>query len=511
MPVSPLRPHDPRELGDYTLLGVLGEGGMGAVYQGRGRDGRLVAVKMIRTEFAAVEEFRARFRSEVNRARQVPPFSTAAVLDADPDHNPPYLVVEYVDGPDLAEVVAENGPLRDGALHSVAVGVATALVAIHGAGVVHRDLKPRNVLFALGAPKVIDFGIARATESTSEHTRTGQLVGTVSYMAPERLDGPVTAVTPAVDVFAWGAVVAYAANGQGPFHGDSSTAIAVRILTREPDLGNLTGALRTAVERALSKNPGDRPTAPELLQLLLATEPATDVLSSHADKPRSRLPRVLLATAAASVLAAGAAIPIRLAADHASDPGTTASSAAALPSPTPLLADPLTKAALWKAGKNAKGGTCEYDKNGLRVTTTSAPEFFCLGPKKTLPELHTMTFTLESVGLGSCAVARFRQGDVNLYSAHFCEYDFELVTNRDDGALPAQFQNLLFTGRGPRVITIRVRKDTVRVWIDGTEMLSEPTPFVGTLNGRLDLGVERSAGSDEPAETVLSGIEFWAR
>jgi serine/threonine protein kinase len=186
MATRPLRPQDPRWLGGYQLLGRLGEGGMGTVYLGRAKDGRVVAVKAIRPEYADQEEFRARFRSEVNRVLQVPAFCTAAVLDADPDHETPYLIVEYVDGPSLQEIVRERGPMAAGDLHGVAVGVAAALTAIHGAGVIHRDLKPTNVLFSLGLPKVIDFGIARALEPTSRHTRTDHVMGTVSYMAPER-------------------------------------------------------------------------------------------------------------------------------------------------------------------------------------------------------------------------------------------------------------------------------------------------------------------------------------
>jgi serine/threonine protein kinase len=220
---APLRPRDPRVLGPYELIARLGEGGMGTVYLARNAAGVLVAVKMIRADLAPDDEFRRRFRSEVARARQVPPFCTAEVLDADPDHESPYLVVEYVDGPSLAEVVEERGPLTVSNLHSVAIGVATALTAIHGAGVIHRDLKPRNVLLAPGSPKVIDFGIARALESTSAHTRTDQMVGTVAYMAPERFGsspGEVL-VTPAADVFAWGGVVAYAGTGRTPFSADS--------------------------------------------------------------------------------------------------------------------------------------------------------------------------------------------------------------------------------------------------------------------------------------------------
>ncbi|MEU4563034.1 serine/threonine-protein kinase [Actinoplanes sp. NPDC023936] len=268
----PLRPHDAARLGRYELVGRLGEGGMGTVFLGRDPDGRPVAIKTVRPEYAAEAEFRGRFRSEVNRAQQVPPFSTAEVLDADPDHEPPYLVVEYVDGPSLAAEVRDRGPLTGAALQSVAVGVATALTAIHGAGVIHRDLKPGNVLFARGGIKVIDFGIARAFEATSQHTRTDQMVGTVAYMAPERFD-PVDGrpVTAAADIFAWGAVVVYAATGRTPFAAESAAATAMRILTQQPDLSGVPDALVPVVERALAKDPVERPSARELLDLLLAS------------------------------------------------------------------------------------------------------------------------------------------------------------------------------------------------------------------------------------------------
>ncbi|MGC4760724.1 serine/threonine protein kinase [Micromonospora trifolii] len=269
-----LRPADPARLGGYEVLDRLGDGGMGSVFLARSPEGRLVAVKVVRAELSHDEEFRGRFRSEVNRARQVPPFCTAEVLDADPDHDPPYLVVEYVDGPSLAEVIRKQGPLGAARLHSIAVGVATALTAIHGAGVIHRDLKPANVLVAPGGIKVIDFGIARAFEATSQHTRTNQMVGTVSYMAPERFDAASGRPTgPAADIFAWGALVAYAATGRSPFGGDSATATAMRILTQPPDLTGLGGPLRELVSRALEKDPAARPTARELLDGLLTAAP----------------------------------------------------------------------------------------------------------------------------------------------------------------------------------------------------------------------------------------------
>ncbi|MFC7533052.1 serine/threonine protein kinase [Actinoplanes sp. GCM10030250] len=319
----PLRPGDRTRLGRYELIGRLGEGGMGAVYLGRDPDGRQVAIKMVRPEFSDEAEFRGRFRSEVNRAKQVPPFSTAEVLDADPDHEPPYLVVEYVDGPSLQAEIRDRGPLSGAALHGVAVGIATALTAIHGAGVIHRDLKPGNVLFARGGIKVIDFGIARAFEATSQHTRTDQMVGTVSYMAPERFDAeggrPVTA---AADIFAWGAVVTYAATGRTPFAADNAAATAMRILTQPPVLTGVPASLVPAVERALAKDPAERPTARELLDMLLAGSaevprpmvPAAAPAAPVADpgEPRRRGRGWLGAAAVVSVLlAAGVGAAVR--------------------------------------------------------------------------------------------------------------------------------------------------------------------------------------------------------
>jgi serine/threonine protein kinase len=315
----PLRPGDPAALGRYELVGRLGEGGMGSVFLARGPEGRPVAIKMVRPEFAHETEFRGRFRSEVNRAKQVPPFSTAEVLDADPDHEPPYLVVEYVDGPSLAAEIKAKGPLSEAAVHGVAVGIATALTAIHGAGVIHRDLKPGNVLFARGGIKVIDFGIARAFEATSQHTRTDQMVGTVAYMAPERFDPadgrPVTA---AADIFAWGAVVAFAATGRTPFAAESAPATAMRILTQEPDLSRVPFSLRGAVERALAKEPGDRPTARELLDLLLAgATPALPPALAGPTVPTPALPGPPLP--AAPLTAPARPGPIQPGTDHVPD------------------------------------------------------------------------------------------------------------------------------------------------------------------------------------------------
>jgi serine/threonine protein kinase len=392
-----LRPTDPRRLGRYRLEARLGQGGMGTVYLGRGPEKRLVAIKVIKPELVYDEEFRGRFRSEVNRARQVPPFCTAEVLDADADHETPYLVTEYVDGPSLAEVIADQGPLSGGSLASVAVGVATALAAIHGAGVIHRDLKPGNVLFALGTPKVIDFGIARAFQATSQHTATDQMVGTVAYMAPERFDTATDrALGPAADVFAWGVVVAYAATGRTPFHADSPVATAARILTQPPNLTGLPEPLRDLVAAALDKNPDRRPTANELLDRLVAAG-APAVASEHAvrltQQPRAdhtgvterrrRWRRTAPALTAAVVVAGAAALFALTPAGNlllsgSPEPGTSDPAVVAGPGPdgtasagapaSPSLRPTPSPTTSRKATPAAKPG-----RNGGGVTVTASP------------------------------------------------------------------------------------------------------------------------------------------
>ncbi|MER6811640.1 protein kinase [Spirillospora sp. NPDC000708] len=257
----------PDRIGPYRVADRLGEGGMGTVYVGLDGTGRKVAIKVIRREYAADRQYRARFQAEVAAAQRVRPFCTAPVLDADPAADPPYLVTEFVNGPSLDAAVAKDGPLRGADLEAVAVGIATALTAIHDAGVVHRDLKPANVLLSTFGPRVIDFGIARSVDGT-RLTATGGIVGTPAFMAPEQLDG--RGATPASDVFAWGATVAFAARGGPCFGGDSIPAIIHQIVSGEPDLGGLSGTLRSAVEAALAKDPARRPSAQALLDRLIS-------------------------------------------------------------------------------------------------------------------------------------------------------------------------------------------------------------------------------------------------
>lgn len=188
MSLSGLRAGDPQRIGELTLVGRLGAGGMGVVYLAQGPDGRLVAVKRLREELASDGGFRARFRREAATLLRVQGACTARVLAVEAEAGTPYVVMEYVQGPTLSEYVGEHGPLQGDMARLFAVGLAEALVAVHRAGIVHRDLKPGNVLLAEQGPKVIDFGIAQAADATAL-TRTGVAVGTVGYMAPEQLRG----------------------------------------------------------------------------------------------------------------------------------------------------------------------------------------------------------------------------------------------------------------------------------------------------------------------------------
>ncbi|NRQ35056.1 serine/threonine protein kinase [Nonomuraea sp. NN258] len=246
---------------------MLGRGGMGTVHLAEDSAGQRVAIKVINPELSQHEQFRMRFRREADAARRVRRFCTAAVLEAALDGDQLYVVTEYVPGPNLEQAVQQGGPMRGSSLDALAVSVATALTAIHGAGVVHRDLKPSNVLLSPVGPRVIDFGIARALDTLGGVTGTGELVGTPRYMAPEVLRGDP--VSPACDVFSWGCLVAFAASGRAPFGGDTLPAIVYQVLNAEPNLDDVEPGLRELVRAALDKDPGRRPTAQQLLDHLV--------------------------------------------------------------------------------------------------------------------------------------------------------------------------------------------------------------------------------------------------
>jgi eukaryotic-like serine/threonine-protein kinase len=263
--VAPLLPGDPQWLGRYRLLGRLGEGGQGTVYLGQPQSGQAVAVKLLRAEWTRDPVARARFAREVAAVGKVAPFCTARILDAQVDGDQPFVVSEFIDGPSLQAVVARHGPLSGSALDRLAVATATALSAIHQAGVIHRDLKPGNVLLGPDGVRVIDFGIARSADAAA--TLTGQLFGTPGYMAPEVVRGE--AAGPAADVFAWAATITFAATGNPPFHGPNMAATIYQLTNGEPDLGVLSGHLRGIVAECVVKDPATRPTAVDLLMRLM--------------------------------------------------------------------------------------------------------------------------------------------------------------------------------------------------------------------------------------------------
>jgi hypothetical protein len=263
--VQELQGGDPQRIGPYRLVGRLGAGGMGMVFAGRSAGGRLVAVKVIRGELAADPEFRVRFGREVVAASSVSGLFTAPVVDADVNGPVPWLATAYVPGPSLGDAVRDYGPWPTAPVLALAAGLAEGLSAIHAAGLVHRDLKPSNVLLAEDGPRVIDFGISRAAEATAL-THADLVIGSPGFMSPEQAEGRETG--PPSDVFSLGAVLAFAASGQGPFGTGSTAALVYRVVHGTPALDDVPAAVRPLVERCLAKDPGQRPGTAELLAVL---------------------------------------------------------------------------------------------------------------------------------------------------------------------------------------------------------------------------------------------------
>lgn len=284
MPVSlPLLPGDPTRLGAYEVIGRLGVGGQGVVYLGRGGDTRPegtegrasaerhVAIKLLHAQLIGDATARSRFMRELAVAERIAGFCTAQVLDADLAGDQPYIVSEFVPGPSLQQLVTDEGPRTGATLERLAVNTATALVAIHRTGIVHRDFKPQNVLMGPDGPRVIDFGIARALDSA---TMTSHVLGTPAYMAPEQFSQ--IDIGPPADMFAWGGTMLFAATGHRPFGGDSIHVVMFRILNDTPDLTRLPARLAEVVGACLSKDPRARPTAEEVLLRLLGRDTEAD-------------------------------------------------------------------------------------------------------------------------------------------------------------------------------------------------------------------------------------------
>ncbi|NUP50405.1 MAG: serine/threonine protein kinase [Catenulispora sp.] len=254
---------DPQWIGQYRLLRRLGAGGMGRVYLGRTAGGRTVAVKRVHTDYADDHEFRTRFRQEVAAARQVGGRWTAPVIDADTEGPQPWVATGYVAGPSLQAAVRDFGPLPPDSVRALGTGLAEALGAVHRLGLVHRDVKPSNVLLALDGPRLIDFGITRALDAAAQLTRTGHVIGSPGYLSPEQAQG--SRIGPATDVFSLGAVLAFAAGGVPPFgEGQPPAMLLYRVLYEAPDLQRVSPELRPLIAACMAKNVAERPTLDQL-------------------------------------------------------------------------------------------------------------------------------------------------------------------------------------------------------------------------------------------------------
>ncbi len=373
--MEPLEAADPRAAGPYRLIGRLGAGGMGRVFLGESGTGRRVAVKLVREDLADTPGFRDRFRREAKLAMRAGGFWTAPVIDADPDATMPWIASQYVDGPSLAERIAQQGPLDEEEVRRLGSGLAEAIASFHQGGLVHRDLKPSNVLLVDDGPRVIDFGISKALETTGGTglTKTGTVLGTPGFMSPEQALGQP--VGPPSDVFSLGSLLVYAATGAGPFGEGAASALLFRVVYEAPDLSAVPEGLRGLVQDCLHKSPAVRPTADALLVRLAEAQPVT-VLD----------PRIVPKAVQQTVPAADAL------ATTGPQPGSSTDTAQP-PAPAPLRHRPVAQPSALPAFTVEKWGPAAFWRR-LRRPAVSALMMVCL-----------FLFAAEALHLSGSAVA----------------------------------------------------------------------------------------------------------
>lgn len=334
--IGPLRPGDPRRVGGYRLTGLLGEGGMGQVFLGRSRAGRTVAVKLIRPEYARQPAFRERFAREVAAARMVGGFHAVPVVDADPRAERPWMVTAYIPAPSLQDRVDAAGPLGPGRVAELGAHLAEGLAAIHACGLVHRDLKPGNVLLASDGARIIDFGIARAVGAMTL-TTAGTMLGTCLYMSPEQMRE--AGITAASDIFSLGSVLVFAATGAPPFRATTLPGIVRDITDGTPDLADVPEPLVPLIAACLAKEPAERPALTDILKrcavLIRPAAPRRPAPSRKPVPPPGPVPpprtvprRLVLAGGAAAIAAAGVAFPLHFLASRGTGPSAGPSSRA---------------------------------------------------------------------------------------------------------------------------------------------------------------------------------------
>jgi outer membrane protein assembly factor BamB len=388
----PLSTDDPRVLGEFRLHARLGAGGMGRVYLASSPGGRAVAVKVVHRHLASDAAFVDRFRREVAAAQAVNGGYTAPVIAAGPDDDPPWLATAFVAGPTLAEVVTGAGPLPQDAVLKLTAGLAEALRAIHDAGLVHRDLKPGNVLLADDGPRVIDFGIARALDGTSL-TSAESVLGTPSFMSPEQAQGQPAG--PASDVFSLGGVVYFAATGTTPFGAGHPAVLLYRIVHTEPDLAPLPPRLRDLIAACLAQDPARRATTAELSEALLDVVPPGDSPATFWPAPVAQLIRGHQAGLAPGAPDGGFSAPATIRVGPGPDPG---------PGPRPgLRPDP-------GPGSRPGPGPGSRPDPGLGLGLGPGPRpgpgsTVATGPRTVVLERRRVLAALAGVAAGGLAVA----------------------------------------------------------------------------------------------------------